>query len=48
MEPDWKLIHTQAGCEAMATMRKGQVRTIGGCDMRAWTIFVANLFQIAA
>jgi len=26
---------TLAGCEAMAMMRKGQVRKIGGCDMRA-------------
>jgi hypothetical protein len=39
---------TLAGRDVMAMMRKGQVRKIGGCDMRAWTIFIAGLFQIAA
>ena len=39
---------TLAGYEVMAMMRKGQVRKIGGCDMRAQAIFVADLFQIAA
>ena len=29
-------------------IRKGQVRTIGGCEMRAQAAFVAGLFGIAA
>ena len=39
---------TLAGYEAMAMVRKGQVRGIGGRDMRAQAAFVAELFQIAA
>ncbi len=39
---------TLAGYEAMALVRKGQVRNIGGRDMRAQTTFAAELFQIAA
>jgi len=39
---------TLAGYEVMTMMRKGQVRKIGGCDMGAQAIFVADLFQIAA
>ena len=39
---------TLAGYEAMAMIRKGQVRYIGGRDMRAQAGFVAELFQIAA
>ena len=39
---------TLAGYEAMAMMRKGQVRGIGGRDMRAQATFVAELFQVAA
>jgi transposase-like protein len=39
---------TLAGYEAMAMVRKGQVRNIGGRDMRAQASFVAELFQIAA
>ncbi len=39
---------TLAGYEAMAMVRKGQVRNIGGRDMRAQATFVAELFQIAA
>ena len=39
---------TLAGYEAMAMVRKGQVRKIGGRDMRAQAGFVAELFQIAA
>src|SRR4051794_20446359 len=38
---------TLAGYEAMAMIRKGQVRQIGGRDIRAQTHFIANLFQIA-
>ena len=39
---------TLAGYEAMAMVRKGQVRSIGGRDMRAQATFVAELFQVAA
>src|SRR6476661_8409170 len=34
---------TLAGYEAMAMIRKGQVRSIGGCDMPAQATFVATL-----
>jgi hypothetical protein len=34
--------------EAMAMMRKGQVRNIGGRDIRTQATFVAGLFQVAA
>jgi transposase-like protein len=37
-----------AGFEVMAMVRKGQLRKIGGRDMRAQATFVAELFQIAA
>ena len=39
---------TLAGYEAMAMMRKGQVRKIGGRDMKAQAVLVAELFQLAA
>jgi transposase-like protein len=39
---------TLAGYEAMAMVRKGQVRNIGGRDMRAQASFVSELFQTAA
>ena len=39
---------TLAGYEAMAMVGKGQVRSIGGRDMRAQASFVAELFQVAA
>jgi transposase-like protein len=39
---------TLAGYEVMAMIRKGQVRKIGGRDMRAQTTFIADLVQIAA
>jgi IS6 family transposase len=39
---------TLAGYEAMAMIRKGQVQTISGHDMRAQADFVASLFQLAA
>jgi hypothetical protein len=32
----------------MAMMRKGQVRNIGGNDIRTQTAFIAGLFQVAA
>jgi transposase, IS6 family len=38
---------TLAGYEAMAMVRKGQVRDIGGQDMRAQASFIAKLFQVA-
>ncbi|MFC4168952.1 IS6 family transposase [Teichococcus aestuarii] len=39
---------TLAGYEAMAMIRKGQLRDIGGQDMRAQATFIAELFQGAA
>ncbi len=39
---------TLAAYEAMAMVRKGQVRGIGGRDTRAQAAFVAELFQVAA
>jgi transposase, IS6 family len=39
---------TLAGFEAMAMIRKGQVRNIGGRDVQAQTAFIADLFQMAA
>src|SRR3954464_1555920 len=39
---------TLAGYEAMAMIRKGQVRNIGGGDMPAQATFIASLFGIAA
>jgi len=39
---------TLAGYEAAAMMRKGQVKKVGGRDMKAQAAFVAALFQIAA
>jgi transposase, IS6 family len=39
---------TLAGYEATRMVRKGQVRNIGGRDMRAQAGFIAELFQIAA
>ncbi len=44
----WTARRTLAGFEAMAMIRKGQVRNIGGRDMRAQASFVAELFQVAA
>jgi hypothetical protein len=37
-----------AGYEAMAMIRKGQVRNIGGNDIRAQAEFIAALFEVAA
>jgi ankyrin repeat protein len=37
-----------AGYEAMAMIRKGQLRNIGGRDMRAQASFIAELFENAA
>jgi IS6 family transposase len=43
----WTARRTLAGFEAMAMMRKGQIRNISGNDMRAQASFIAGLFQIA-
>jgi len=39
---------TLAGYEAMAMIRKGQIRGIAGDDIKAQSGFAAGLFQIAA
>jgi transposase, IS6 family len=39
---------TLAGYEAMAMIRKGQVRNVGGRDMQAQSAFIAGLFGMAA
>jgi IS6 family transposase len=39
---------TLAGYEAMAMVRKAQVRKIGGRDMQAQATFIAGLFEVAA
>jgi transposase-like protein len=44
----WTAQRTLAGYEAMAIMRKGQVRNIGGSDIRAQAEFIAGLFRAAA
>ena len=44
----WTARRTLAGFEAMAMIRKGQIRNIRGNDIRAHDDFVAGLFQIAA
>ena len=44
----WTARRTLAGYEAMAMMRKGQVRRVRGRDIRAQASFVAELFQVAA
>ena len=44
----WTARRTLAGYEAMAMIRKGQLRNIGGRDMGAQARFVVELFEIAA
>ena len=44
----WTARRTLVGYEAMAMIRKGQVRKIGGRDMGAQAGFIAGLFQTAA
>ena len=44
----WTARRTLAGFEAMAMIRKGQVRRLGGRDIKAQATFVAELFQLAA
>ena len=44
----WTARRTLAGYEAMAMIRKGQLRNIGGRDMRAQASVIAELFESAA
>ncbi len=44
----WTARRTLAGHEAMAMIRKGQVRNISGNDIRAQAEFIAALFEVAA
>ena len=44
----WTARRTLAGYEAMAMIRKGPIRIIGGSDIRAQGSFIAELFQVAA
>jgi IS6 family transposase len=44
----WTARRTLAGYEGMAMIRKGQVRNIGGNDIRAQATFITGLFQVAA
>ena len=44
----WTARRTLAGYEAMAMIRKGQVRKIGSNDIKAQAAFIAELFQNAA
>jgi IS6 family transposase len=44
----WTARRTLAGYEAMAMIRKGQVRNIGGSDIKGQAAFIAELFQDAA
>ena len=44
----WTARRTLAGYEAIAMIRKGQVRNIGGSDINAQAAFIADLFQDAA
>ena len=39
---------TLAGYEAMAMIRKGQVREVGGRDMQAQAALITGLFRVAA
>ena len=44
----WTARRTLAGMEAMAMIRKGQIRNIRGNNIRAQRSFIAGLFQLAA
>jgi transposase, IS6 family len=44
----WTAPRTLTGMEAMAMIRKGQIRNIGGNDITAQREFIAGLFQMAA
>jgi transposase-like protein len=43
----WTARRTLAGYEAMAMIRKGQVRDIGGRDIKDQARFIASLFEVA-
>jgi len=43
----WTARRTLAGYEALAIIRKGQVRNIEGGDIRAQARFIAGLFEMA-
>jgi IS6 family transposase len=42
----WTARRTLAGFEAMAMIRKGQVWSIGGDDIKAHAAFITGLFQL--
>lgn len=44
----WAARRTLAGYEVMAMARKGQVRRIGGRDIRAQATFIAELYDVGA
>jgi transposase-like protein len=44
----WTARRTSAGYKVMAMVRKGQIRKVGGHDMRTQATFVAELFELAA
>jgi transposase, IS6 family len=44
----WTARRTLAGYEAMAMIRKGQVRNICGRGIKAQARFIAKLFEVAA
>jgi transposase, IS6 family len=44
----WTARRTLVGFEAMAMIRKGQVRNLGGDDIRAQAKFIVALFEAAA
>ena len=44
----WTARPTLAGYEVMAMIRKGQVRNIGGKDIKAQGRFIAKLFRAVA
>ena len=44
----WTARRTLAGYEAMAKIRKGQLRNVDGSDIRAQAEFISGLFQVAA
>jgi IS6 family transposase len=44
----WTARRTLAGYEAMAIVRKGQVRKVDGGDIKAQAAFIWELFAVAA
>jgi hypothetical protein len=44
----WTARRTLAGYETMAMIRKGQVRKVGGGDISAQSVLIAELFEVAA